>query len=165
VAQFSEGLGIGYRHFNAPGAPRAEFAFGHGLSYTSFKYSGLSLNRRDFTAGTAGSDGTLSGQPGLTLTFTVSNTGKRAGTVVPQVYVDYPRAAGEPVPLLKGYDKLQLAPGESRRVSIALDQRAFSVYDTAAGQWAVVPGAYRVIVGDSSVDAALQQAVLVRAPR
>jgi len=165
VAQFSEGLSIGYRHFNAPGAPRAEFAFGHGLSYTSFKYSGLTLDRRGFTAGTAGSDGTLQGQPGVTATFTVTNSGSRAGAVVPQAYVDFPRAAGEPVPLLKGYDKVLLAPGESRRVTIALDQRAFSIYDVAAGQWAVVPGMYRVIVGDSSVDAALQQAVLVRAQR
>ena len=86
-----------------------------------------------------------------------------AGAVVPQLYVEYPRAAGQPAPLLKGYDKLELRPGESKRVSIALDQRAFSAYDASAGKWAVVPGTYRVAVGDSSVDAALSSFVQARA--
>ena len=97
----------------------------------------------------------------MTASFTIRNTGRRAGSVVPQVYLDFPRAAGEPAPLLKGYDKVHLQPGESRRVAIALDQRAFSVYDAAAGRWAVRPGIYRVIVGDSSADAAAARAVRV----
>ncbi|WP_171016016.1 glycoside hydrolase family 3 C-terminal domain-containing protein [Ramlibacter sp. 2FC] len=162
VQRFSEGLRIGYRHFNTPGTPRAEYPFGFGLSYTHFAYSDLVLDRVAFNAGTAGADGTLKGRHGVTATFTVTNTGRRAGAVVPQLYVEYPRAAGEPTPLLKGYDKVELRPGESKRVSIALDQRAFSVYDASAGKWAVVPGSYRLAIGDSSVDAALLSSVQVR---
>lgn len=162
VQRFSEGLRTGYRHFNAPGAPRAEYPFGFGLSYTRFAYSGLVLDRATFNAGTAGADGSLKGQRGVTATFTVSNTGRRTGAAVPQLYVEYPRTADEPAPLLKGYEKLELRPGESRRVSIALDQHAFSVYDANAGKWAVVPGMYRLAVGDSSVDTAPSSFVHVR---
>jgi beta-glucosidase len=162
VQRFSEGLRIGYRHFNAAGAPRAEYPFGFGLSYTRFAYSGLVLNRAAFNAGTAGADGTLKGQRGVTATFTVTNVGRRVGAVVPQLYIEFPRAAGEPAPLLKGYDKVELRPGESKRVSIALDQHAFSVYDASASKWAVVPGTYRLAIGDSSVDAAMSSFVQVR---
>jgi beta-glucosidase len=162
VQRFSEGLRIGYRHFNAPGAPQAEYPFGFGLSYTRFAFSRLVLDRAAFKAGTAGADGTLKGQPGVTATFMVTNTGRRTGAVVPQLYVEYPRAADQPAPLLKGYDKLELRPGESKRVSITLDQRAFSVYDVSAGQWAVVPGMYRLALGDSSVDATPASFVYVR---
>ncbi|HKX43948.1 MAG TPA: glycoside hydrolase family 3 C-terminal domain-containing protein [Burkholderiaceae bacterium] len=163
VQRFSEGLRTGYRHFNAPGAPRAEYPFGFGLSYTRFAYSGLVLDRAAFNAGTAGADGTLKGQRGVTATFTVTNTGRRAGAAVPQLYLEYPRAADEPAPLLKGYEKLELRPGESKRVSITLDQHAFSVYEANAGRWAVVPGMYRLAVGDSSVDTTPASFVHVRA--
>lgn len=162
IAKFSEGLATGYRHFNTPGHPRAEYAFGHGLSYTSFSYSALTLDRRSFRPGTPGTDGTLKGQPAVTASFTVTNTGRRAGAAVPQLYLDFPRAAAVPAPLLKGYDKVMLAPGQSRRVTVALDQRAFSTYDANAARWQVVPGAYRVLVGESSVDTPLAQPVLVR---
>jgi beta-glucosidase len=162
VQRFTEGLRTGYRHFNAPGAPTAEYPFGFGLSYTTFAYSALDLDRTEFKAASAGSDGTLKGLQGVTATFTVTNTGRRTGAVVPQLYVEYPRAADEPAALLKGYDKLQLRPGESRRVSITLDQRAFSVFDAKAGKWVVVPGAYRLAIGDSSVEAALSSTVQVR---
>jgi beta-glucosidase len=162
VAEFSEGLRTGYRHFNAPGAPRAAYPFGHGLSYTSFAYGGLELDRRTFDADRAGADGTLKGRGAVTLSFTVRNTGRRAGAVVPQVYLDAPRAAAEPAPLLKGYEKVHLAPGESRRISITLDQQAFAVYDAKREEWTVPSGTWRVIVGDSSVDTALAAAVRVR---
>lgn len=163
VMNFSEGLNIGYRHFNRPGAPRAEYPFGYGLSYTTFAYSGLVLDRHAFAAGSAGADGTFKGQRAVTASFMVRNTGRRAGAVAPQVYLDFPRVAGEPTPLLKGYDKVHLQPGESRRVTATLDQRAFSAYDGAAGRWAVRPGIYRVVVGDSSVDTAAARTVRVTA--
>jgi beta-glucosidase len=162
VRDFTEGLRIGYRHFNAPRARRAEYPFGFGLSYTTFAYSALTVDRNAFRAGSAGTDGTLTGQTGMTATFTVTNTGNRQGAVVPQVYVQYPESTGEPAALLKGYDKIQLAPGESKRVSVELDQQAFAVYDTNTGSWTVVRGAYTVIVGDSSVDRGLASQVSVR---
>lgn len=162
VQRFNEGLRTGYRYFNTPGAPRAEYPFGFGLSYTRFAYSDLSLDRATFTAGAAGADGTLKGQAGVTATFTVTNMGHRAGAVVPQAYVEYPRAADEPAALLRGFEKVELRPGESRRVTITLDQRAFSVYAPNPGKWQVVPGAYKLLIGDSSVDTALSKVVQVR---
>jgi beta-glucosidase len=155
VLKFTEGLSTGYRHYKASGARRARYPFGYGLSYTQFVYSRLTLDRSAFKAGVAGVDGTPKGEPAITVKFSVTNTGKRAGAAVPQLYVEYPKAAGEPAPLLRGFDKVELEPGRSKQVAIALDQRAFSIYDPKAGAWTVVPGQYRVRVGDSSADTAL----------
>jgi beta-glucosidase len=98
---------------------------------------------------------TALGEPAITVKFSVTNTGKRAGAAVPELYVEYPKAAGEPAPLLRGFDRVELEPGRSKQVAIALDQRAFSIYDPKAGAWTVVPGQYRVRIGDSSADTAL----------
>jgi beta-glucosidase len=133
--QYSEGLKIGYRWYDSQKiAPL--FPFGFGLSYTTFKYSGLSLsgNPRD----------------GATVRFTVTNTGARAGADVAQVYVRFPSAAGEPPRQLKGYRRVSLAPGASTQVTIALDRRAFSYWDPAFTAWSVAPGCYVVSAGDSS---------------
>jgi beta-glucosidase len=161
VAKYSEGLSTGYRYYNAPKTPDALYPFGYGLSYTTFNYSNLKIDRTTFRAGTAGADGTLRGQYGLTATFKVKNTGRVAGSVIPQIYVEYPKAAGEPAPLLKGFEKVQLQPGESRTVTVALDQRAFSIFDAAADVWVVPTGNYKLHVGDSSTDYRLSTAVKV----
>ncbi|MDQ7903690.1 glycoside hydrolase family 3 C-terminal domain-containing protein [Phytohabitans sp. ZYX-F-186] len=161
VATYSEGLSTGYRYYNAPKTPDALYPFGYGLSYTKFNYANLKIDRTAFQAGTAGADGTLRGQYGLTATFKVKNTGKVAGSVVPQIYVEYPKAAGEPAPLLKGFEKVELAPGESKTVTIPLDQRAFSVYDGQADTWTVPTGNYKLHVGDSSTDYRLSTTVKV----
>jgi beta-glucosidase len=145
VATYSEGLQVGYRWFDAQGrAPL--FPFGHGLSYTTFAYSGLSVR----TTG-----------DGATATFTVRNTGQRAGTEVAQLYLGFPAAAGEPPRQLKGFERVALAPGQSRRVTIRLDARAFSVWDTVSHAWRPVRGAFTVSAGGSSRSLPLQ-APLVR---
>jgi beta-glucosidase len=132
---YSEGLKIGYRWYDSQGiAPL--FPFGYGLSYTSFQYSGLKVtgNPRD----------------GVTATFTVKNTGKRAGADVAQVYVGFPAVAGEPPRQLKGYKRVSLNPGASTKVTVSLDRRAFSYWDPAFTSWVVAPGCYTVSAGDSS---------------
>jgi beta-glucosidase len=155
TAQFSEGINTGYRYHNAERTPDARYPFGYGLSYTSFRYSGLRLDRDTFHAGTAGPDGSLRGQPAVRATFTVRNTGRRAGAVVPQLYVEFPAQAGMPAPLLKGFDRIYLKPGQGRTVTLTLDQRAFSTYDPGADRWTVPTGQFRLRIGDSSTDTGL----------
>src|SRR5581483_10890579 len=135
-AVYSEGLLVGYRWYDARGL-QPLFPFGHGLSYTTFAYSGLSV------AKSGGS---------VTVSFTVRNGGQRAGAEVAQVYVGDPGAAGEPPRQLKGFQKVFLQPGESRVVSISLGPRAFAAWDVASHQWKVGAGRYRVFVGSSSRD-------------
>jgi beta-glucosidase len=134
VAEYSEGLQIGYRWFDAQGRTPL-FPFGHGLSYTTFAFSGLTVKNTG---------------DGATATFTVRNTGHRAGAEVAQLYLGFPAAAGEPPRQLKGFERVELAPGQARRVTIPLDARDFSVWDTGSHAWRAVRGGFTVQVGDSS---------------
>ncbi|WP_433333486.1 glycoside hydrolase family 3 protein [Spirillospora sp. CA-294931] len=157
---YDEGLKVGYRHYDADGVTPA-YPFGHGLSYTRFDYRDLRLSARAFTAAPAGPDGTLDGRPAVTVTATVRNIGDRPGAVVPQVYVASPRSTGEPPKQLKGFTKVWLRPGESRRVSMRLDQQAFAMFDTATDRWRVEPGDYGVLLGASAGDIRLSASVHV----
>lgn len=143
--QYKEGVLVGYRWFDEKGITPA-YAFGHGLSYTSFAFSDLRLQKTE---------------AGATVGATVKNTGRRAGTAVPQLYVGLPEAPGrvQPPEQLRGFDKLELKPGESRRVRFSLDERALSFWDTGKDAWAVAPGCYRVSVGSSSRDLPLKGAL------
>ncbi|HEY3481781.1 MAG TPA: glycoside hydrolase family 3 C-terminal domain-containing protein, partial [Streptomyces sp.] len=134
VAEYSEGLQVGYRWFDAQGKEPL-FPFGYGLSYTTFAFSGLSVHNTG---------------DGATATFTVRNTGHRAGAEVAQLYLGFPAAAGEPPRQLKGFSRVSLAPGRSQRVTIRLDARDFSVWDAGHHAWAPVKGGFTVQVGDSS---------------
>jgi beta-glucosidase len=144
---YSEGLEVGYRWYDAHGVTPL-FPFGFGLSYTTFEYSGLSVERRG---------------AGAAVTFTVRNSGRRAGADVPQVYVGMPASAGEPPKQLKGFARVSLRPGESRRVTIRLDARAFSVWDVGAHDWEVAPGCHRVMLAHSSREVALTASIAMRA--
>lgn len=141
TVKHKEGVMVGYRHFDARGIEPA-FPFGHGLSYTTFDYG-----RPTVTRGVAGEVARVS--------FTVTNTGDRAGTTVPQVYVGMPTpASGEEQPprQLKAFDSVDLAPGQSVRVTLPLDRRDLSYWSTAADGWRIAPGCYTLEVGRSSRD-------------
>ena len=140
-----------YRYFG--GEPL--FPFGHGLSYTTFDYSGLRLDRAR-----AGADDTL------TATVTVRNTGQRAGDEVVQLYLRPLSPARErPLRELRGFQRVHLAPGESRELRFAVTPaRDLRHYDEAAGAYAVDPGRYAVEVGASSADLRLSEAFEVAAP-
>lgn len=141
VATFSEGVFIGYRHYDAKRFA-TRFPFGHGLSYTRFGYRGL-LVRPD------------------RVEVTVTNTGHRSGVVIPQLYVRLPAPSAripQPPKQLKGFVKLTLAPGASKRVVLPLTQRDLSYWDEASGSWKVAPGCYKVMVGNSSRDLPLSGA-------
>jgi beta-glucosidase len=137
---YSEALLVGYRGYQARGV-KPLFAFGHGLSYTSFAYSALELPTR--AAG---------GKP-VTVRVTVRNTGKRAGQEVVQIYVEpaAPRP-GEPVRTLRAFRKVAIPAGGRREVTLTLDPRAFSFFDPAARAWRVRPGTYRVLAAASLED-------------
>jgi beta-glucosidase len=134
---YAEGLNVGYRWYDAKGlAPL--FPFGFGLSFTQFGFDHLSVTP-PATAGTP-----------VTVSVDVTNTGHRAGTEVVQVYVSDPPTAKEPPRQLKGFTKVTLAPGQTKRVSILLDVGALSHWDDTLHQWAADPGTYKVSVGNSS---------------
>ena len=139
----TDGVFCGYRHFDRHGiAPR--YPFGYGLSYTTFALANLTVER--------GADA----RQLVTASFDVRNTGKKAGKAVAQVYVgeDQPRVP-RPVKELKGFAKVALEPGECRRVSVALDRRAFAFYSMDAGSWEVQPGTFTISVGQSAGDISL----------
>ncbi|MES2700261.1 MAG: fibronectin type III-like domain-contianing protein, partial [Pseudomonadota bacterium] len=129
---YSEGATVGYKWFDREGHDPL-FPFGHGLSYTRFSYGGLAVSR-------AGE--------GLVATFTVSNTGQVAGADAAQVYVS--GAGWEAPQRLGGFAKVTLQPGESRRVSVAIDPRLLAVWDMANPGWSRAAGSYRVTLAEDS---------------
>ena len=142
MVQYREGLYVGYRYYQTAGVPVA-FPFGYGLSYTSFAYSNLQ----------AASNG---------VTLTVTNTGKRAGAEIVQLYVAKPEAeVFRPAQELKGFAKVQLQPGESKTVTIPLDDKAFRYWNTKTDSWEVEGGSYELRVGASSADIRLTAVVEV----
>ncbi len=147
--QYREGLNVGYRFHDTAGVP-ARFAFGSGLSYTSFEWSDVEVVARD---GASGDCGTGSHSTELDVRVTVTNTGERAGSDVVQVYVhDVESVVFRPEKELRGFAKVHLAPGESTTVTVSLDRRSFTVWDVATGSWLVEAGRFDVIVARSSVD-------------
>ncbi|WP_071700179.1 beta-glucosidase [Mycobacterium heckeshornense] len=137
---YSEGAEVGYRWYATQGH-RPMFAFGHGLSYTRFE-------RRDLT---------VSGGDTVTASFTVVNTGGRAGADVPQLYMTA-APDGQRLRLL-GFERVELAPGESRRVTIEADPRVLARYDGSAGSWRIDEGSYTLAVGASAVEPELRATV------
>jgi beta-glucosidase len=139
---YDEKLEVGYKWYDAE-KKSFLFPFGFGLSYTSYAYSGLTVKSGD----------------ALAVTFTVKNTGKRAGTEIAQVYTSFPEAAGEPPKRLIGWARVELAAGESKLVSIPVSHDRMTVYDEAADSWKLVPGNYTIMAGGSSQALPLQQQV------
>lgn len=138
---YAEGLYAGYRGYEKRNLPPL-FPFGYGLSYTTFDFSGLKVTPVTF-------DGTAP----LTVTFTVRNTGQRAGAEVAELYVGQSNPPIErPVKELKGFKKVYLEPGQSEQVSLTLDQRSAAYWDMGQEKWVALPGQYKVLVGASSRD-------------
>jgi beta-glucosidase len=131
VTEYKEGAEVGYRWLARTGA-KPLFAFGHGLSYTSFGYRDLQVT----------------GGETVTARFTVSNDGARAGADVPQVYLT--DAAGEKRMRLLGFERVELAPGESKTVTVTADPRLLAQFDGKAGRWRITAGDYRIALGKSA---------------
>ena len=137
--EYSEGIFVGYRHFDRS-ETKPLFPFGFGLSYTTFVYSNLTVSPERGNAD----------QP-VTVGFDIRNTGNREGAEVAQLYVgDTHASVPRPVKELKAFAKVNLKPGESRRVSLTLNRRAFSYYDVKKSDWTAEPGDFQIQVGSSS---------------
>jgi beta-glucosidase len=130
---YNEGLKVGYKWYDAEGKEPL-FPFGHGLSYTSYSYSDLGVKQGSSPA----------------VTITVKNVGARAGMEIAQAYVELPTAAGEPFKRLVAWDKVQLAPGEAKTVTLTLDPHYLAIFNADRDEWELVPGTYNVLVGGSS---------------
>ena len=142
TVEYREGLYVGYRYYDTAGVPTA-FPFGYGLSYTSFAYSDLKADEKG-------------------VTLTVTNTGSCAGAEVVQLYVAKPDATiFRPVKELKGFVKVQLEAGESKTVTIPLDDKAFRYWNVATHRWEVEGGSYQLLAGASSADIRLTAAITV----
>jgi beta-glucosidase len=150
VEQYSEGIFVGYRWYDAQRKPTL-FPFGHGLTYTSFSYRDLQVRRAH--------------GGGLTATVTVRNTGRRAGQEVVQVYLGespHVHGAQQAVRALVGYSKVSLRPGQAQRVTVRIDARQLQHWDTAAGRWALGTGLRQVWAGSSSQVLPVRTAVYVK---
>ena len=152
-SEYREGIFVGYRYYATAGV-KPRFAFGHGLSYTSFEYSNLRLGAEKIREG-----------EGVEVTFTLKNSGARDGAEVAQIYVAAPKG-GVYVPAfeLKGSKKVFLRAGEERTVSITLPARAFMYWNVKEGDWCAQNGEYTVWLGAASDDFKAQAKVFVSAP-
>jgi beta-glucosidase len=147
---YKEGVFVGYRGYEKNNTPPL-FPFGHGLSYTTFAYGNLSVLR------TASRSRPPGDEQSVEVSFDVKNTGGREGADVAQVYVGAgPSRTPRPLKELKGFSKVWLRPGESKRVSVTLDRRAFSFYDADAKRWRAELGEYEILVGRSSAQIELR---------
>ncbi len=137
---YDEGLKVGYKWYDAE-KKSVLFPFGFGLSYTTFAYSALKVAPGEAT----------------TVTFTVKNAGKRAGSEIAQVYATLPESAGEPPNRLVGWTRIDLAPGESKQATVIVNRDRLTVFDEGSDSWKLPPGQYTIHVGASSRSLPLQQ--------
>jgi beta-glucosidase len=139
--RYGEGLFIGYRYYDAKEIP-VLFPFGYGLSYTTFQYGNPKVSAKTFKD-----------VDGLSISVDVTNTGKMVGKEVVQVYVhDHKSRLVRPPKELKGFAKVELQPGETKTVNIALDFRSFAYYDPAYKQWVTEDGEFDILIGSSAAD-------------
>jgi beta-glucosidase len=138
-SDYNEGLLIGYRWYDAQKiAP--QWPFGHGLSYTTFGYTGLSVT------------GDVSASDSTTIAFTLTNTGAVQGAEVAQLYIGYPASAGEPPQVLKAFQKVPLTPATSEVITFSLGAKDLHIWDTVSGGWSLVAGTYSIYIGSTSRD-------------
>ncbi|MNZ65601.1 Thermostable beta-glucosidase B [compost metagenome] len=132
---------VGYRWYDAK-KEQPLFAFGHGLSYTTFDFDKLEVKQKDAV---------------VLVRFRVQNVGSRDGVCIPQLYLGFPEGSGEPPKQLKACRKAAIPAGGSADISFELDRRAFSIWCTATNCW-VLPGkAFTIMIGRSSSDLVLEQ--------
>jgi beta-glucosidase len=142
---YDEGLLVGYKWYDAK-QKAVLFPFGFGLSYTTFQYDALRVKV----------DG------GVSVNFTLRNTGNRAGAEIAEVYASLPPSAAEPPRRLIGWQKVQLNPGEGKQVSLKIQTQYLSIFDVDKDAWRLEPGDYAFFVGGSSENLPLQQTVRLK---
>ncbi|MBP1622987.1 MAG: Beta-glucosidase, partial [Acidobacteria bacterium] len=148
--EYKDGIFVGYRGYEH-NKVKPLFPFGYGLSYTTFRYGKLSVEPEGGAS-----------ELKFSVSFDVTNTGARAGADVAQVYVaDDHAALLRPPKELKGFSKVMLNPGETRRVTVRLDARSFAYFDPKANGWRIAPGSFGILVGRSSEEIVLKGSAMV----
>jgi beta-glucosidase len=142
---YDEGVKVGYKWYDAEKKP-VLFPFGFGLSYTSFAYADLEVTQ---------------GQR-VKVTFTLANTGMRAGAEIAEVYASLPAGAQEPPKRLVGWSKVKLEPGEKNTVTLEIDPKYLSIFDEQKDGWVLLPGDYTIMVGGSSQDLPLKATITLK---
>jgi beta-glucosidase len=142
---YGEGIYVGYRHYDTKGVEPL-FPFGFGLSYTQFAYSDLTIER--------------DGDGSVRVALTVTNPGDRAGAEIVQLYVsDLEASVDRPSKELKGFTKVQLLPGQTKRTELVLPREAFAFFSPTRRDWVVEPGAFELLIGSSSRDIRLRDRI------
>jgi beta-glucosidase len=149
---YMEKLNVGYRWYDATHT-QPLFPFGFGLSYTTFRVSHLVVTPAKLPSGR--------GITNVQVKLDVTNTGKREGAEVVQIYVQEPPSNGEPPHQLRAFAKVQLNAGETKPVTLTLDQSSFSIYDTAEKHWITPDGNYGILAGTSSRDLPLHASIAI----
>lgn len=145
--EYREGVFHGYRGSDRSGV-KPLYPFGHGLTYSSFDFSDLDLEEAP--------DGKVN------VSFVVKNTGRKEASEVAQVYVcDKESSVRRPLKELKGFEKISLRPGESKRINVVLDEEAFSFYDINSHQFMIEPGEFEIFVGNSSDNLPLKKSIIL----
>jgi beta-glucosidase len=143
---YEEGIYVGYRYYDTKKI-KPLFAFGHGLSYTTFQYSDLKLEKNP---------------GGITVSCAVANTGKVQGSEVAQLYIHDVEASTDcPEKELKGFKKISLLPGEKKTITLEIKKGDLSFYSEQKKNWTFEPGEFQVLVGSSSDDIRLQDKVTI----
>ncbi|MBQ1264587.1 MAG: fibronectin type III-like domain-contianing protein, partial [Oscillospiraceae bacterium] len=151
TVDYNEGVLVGYRYYEKKRIP-VRFAFGHGLSYTTFDYSDLKIEKN--------------GETDFTVTFKLTNTGSVDAAEVAQLYVgQLASRVSRPQKELRAFEKVFLRAGESKTVTMKLDSRAFAFYSTNIRDWYVDSDNYRISVGSSCADIRLQQLIRIDLPK
>ena len=152
--EYREGIYVGYRYYDTKEMPVA-YPFGYGLSYTTFAYSNLCLDKEAMTDSDT-----------LHVSFDITNTGSAAGKEIVQLYIrDLTGSTNRPLKELKGFEKVSLEPGETKTVTIELDYRSFAWYSTNLGDWYAAGGSYEILIGASSRDIRLLSKVTLKTAR
>jgi beta-glucosidase len=142
---YDEGLRVGYKWYDAEKKP-VLFPFGYGLSYTTFKYAGLTATQGDK----------------VKVTFTLTNSGTRAGAEIAEVYAALPANAEEPPKRLIGFSRVDLKPSERKTVDLEIDPKYLSIFDEAKNAWSLLPGEYTIMVGGSSDKLPLKATITIK---
>ncbi len=154
TVRYAEGIYVGYRYYEKKGQ-KPLFPFGHGLSYSSFEYSELDISENEI-----GTDDIL------TVKINVKNTGKVTAKETVQLYIaPVEPYADRPLKELKGFEKLELRPDETKKAVFKLDKKAFSYYETKISDWYAEDGKYKIIIGSSSADIRAEGEVYLTNPR
>ena len=152
--KYQEGIFVGYRYYDAKAMPVA-FPFGYGLSYTTFAYKNLQIDKSEIRENDT-----------VRVSVDVTNTGGTEGKEIIQLYVsDHTKAVRRPIRELKGYEKISLKPGETKTVHFTLDHRSFAWYNTSLKDWYAASGDYEILIGASSRDMRLSGRVHLTAQK